>query len=175
MADTLDDRLARILPGGKGVWVPMDHGISGYPEAGLESMDSLVEAVISGGADAIVLHKGALSHHVDATGWGGFVCHVSASTAHGGARSQSKVSVATAEECWQRGAMALPGQVNLGDEAEPEMIRDMGALTTESFPLGLPVLGMVYPRGPNLNLSEGDETGGVAHACLLYTSPSPRD
>ena len=42
MADTLDDRLARILPGGKGVWVPMDHGISGYPEAGLESMDSLV-------------------------------------------------------------------------------------------------------------------------------------
>ena len=59
MADTLDDRLARILPGGKGVWVPMDHGISGYPETGLESMDSLVEAVISGGADAIVLHKGA--------------------------------------------------------------------------------------------------------------------
>ena len=55
MADTLDDRLARILPGGKGVWVPMDHGISGYPEAGLESMDSLVEAVISGGANAIVV------------------------------------------------------------------------------------------------------------------------
>ena len=167
MADTLDDRLARILPGGKGVWVPLDHGISGYPEAGLEGMDSLVEAVISGGADAIVLHKGALSHHVDATGWGGFVCHVSASTAHGGARSQSKVSVATAEECWQRGAMALSGQVNLGAEAEPEMIRDMGALTTESFPLGLPVLGMVYPRGPNLNLSEGDETGGAAHAARL--------
>ena len=130
-------------------------------------MDSVVEAAISGGADAIVLHKGALSHHVDATGWGGFVCHVSASTVHGGARSQSKGSVASAEECWQRGAMALSGQVNLGDEAEPEMIEALGALTTESFPLGLPVLGMVYPRGPNLKLADGDETGGIAHAARL--------
>ena len=145
----------------------MDHGISGYPEQGLENMDSVVDAVISGGADAIVLHKGALSHHVDATGWGGFVCHVSASTVHGGARSQTKVSVASAEECWQRGAMALSGQVNLGDEAEPEMIEALGTLTTESFPLGLPVLGMVYPRGPNLKLINGDETGGIAHAARL--------
>ena len=167
MEDTLEDRLARILPDGRGVWIPMDHGISGYPEQGLENMDSIVDAVISGGADAIVLHKGALSHHVDATGWGGFVCHISASTVHGGARSQSKVSVASAEECWQRGAMALSGQVNLGDEAEPEMIEALGALTTESFPLGLPVLGMVYPRGPNLKLVDGDETGGIAHAARL--------
>ena len=167
MADTLEDRLARILRGGRGVWVPMDHGASGYPEAGLGDMDCVVEAVISGGADAIVLHKGALSHHADATGWGGFVCHVSVSTVHGGTRSQSKVSVASAEECWQRGAMALSGQVNLGDESEPEMIEALGALTTESFPLGLPVLGMAYPRGPNLKLIEGDETGGIAHAARL--------
>ena len=88
MADTLEDRLDRILPDGKGVWIPMDHGASHYPEQGLEDMDSLVEKVISGGADAIVLHKGALTHHVDETGWHGFVCHVSASTTHGGKRDQ---------------------------------------------------------------------------------------
>jgi len=167
MADTLEDRLDRILPDGKGVWIPMDHGASHYPEQGLEDMDSLVEKVISGGADAIVLHKGALTHHVDETGWHGFVCHVSASTTHGGKRDQYKVTVATAEECWQRGAMGVSGQINLGDEAEPEMIAALGELTTESFPLGMPVLGMVYPRGPNLNLSEGDQTGGVAHAARL--------
>ena len=109
-------------------------------------MDSLVDAVISGGADAIVLHKGALSHHADATGWGGFVCHVSASTIHGGERSQSKVSVATAEECWQRGAMGVSGQVNLGSIYESEMIKSLGGLTSQAFPIGMPVLGMVYPR-----------------------------
>ncbi len=167
MADTLEDRLARILPRGKGVWVPLDHGISGYPEKGLESMDSLVDAVISGGADAIVLHKGALSHHADATGWDGFVCHVSASTIHGGERAQSKVSVATAEECWQRGSMGVSGQVNLGSIYESEMIKSLGKLTSQAFPLGMPVLGMVYPCGPNLIISEDDNTGGVAHAVRL--------
>ena len=167
MADTLEDRLARILPGGKGVWIPMDHGASNYPEQGLQDMDSVVQRVISGGADAIILHKGALTHHADTTGWHGFVCHVSASTVHGGVRDQHKVSVATAEECWQRGAMGVSGQVNLGDDAEIEMIESLGRLTTEAFPLALPVLGMMYPRGPNLKVSEGDSTNGVAHAARL--------
>jgi len=36
MTDNFEDRLARILPGGKGVWIPMDHGFGEYPEAGLE-------------------------------------------------------------------------------------------------------------------------------------------
>jgi len=164
MTDTFEDRLARILPGGKGVWIPMDHGVGEYPEAGLERMDSTVDSVIEGGADAIILHKGVLSQQADRTGWGGFVCHVSASTVHGGPRSQSKVSVANAEECWQRGAMGVSGQVNLGDEAEPEMISQLGTLTTEAFPLGMPVLGMIYPRGPNLKIADYDDTGGVAHA-----------
>ena len=55
MADDLDERLSRLLPRGKGLWIPMDHGISGYPEKGLENMDVLVESCISAGADAIVL------------------------------------------------------------------------------------------------------------------------
>ncbi|HIC50730.1 MAG: fructose-bisphosphate aldolase [Candidatus Thalassarchaeum betae] len=167
MADTLGDRLERILPGGRGVWIPMDHGVSGYPESGLERMDSVVDSAIEGGADAIVLHKGALSHQLGRTGWGSFVCHVSASTVHGGPRSKYKVSVASAEECWQRGAVGVSGQVNLGDEAEPEMISQLGNLTSEAFPLGVPVLGMVYPRGPNLKVADDDDTGGVAHAARI--------
>ena len=167
MADTLEDRLARILPGGRGVWIPMDHGASNYPEQGLQDMDSIVQSIIAGGADAIVLHKGALTHHADTTGWHGFVCHVSASTVHGGDRDQQKVSVATAEECWQRGAMGVSGQVNLGDDAETEMIESLGRLTTEAFPLAMPVLGMAYPRGPNLKISDTDSTNGVAHAARL--------
>ena len=113
------------------------------------------------------MHKGALTHHADELGWHGFVCHVSASTAHGGNRDQHKVNVATVEECWQRGAMGVSGQINLGDEAETEMIESLGRLTTEAFPLAIPVLGMVYPRGPNLRISEGDSTKGVAHAARL--------
>ncbi len=167
MSDTLEDRLARILPGGRGVWIPMDHGTSNYPEQGLQNMNSLIESIIAGGADAIVMQKGPLTYHADTTGWHGFVCHVSASTIHGGDRGQHKINVATAEECWQRGAMGVSGQVNLGDDAETEMIESLGRLTSEAFPLAMPVLGMVYPRGPNLKISDEDPTNGVAHAARI--------
>lgn len=167
MAETLFERLARLLPDGRGVWIPMDHGISGYPERGLELMDAVVDSCIAGGADAVVLQKGALSHHFERTGWNGFVCHVSVSTVHGGARAGEKVRVATADECLFRGASGCSAQVNLGDEAEPEMIAEMGELTGEAIALGMPVLGMVYPRGANLVVADDDSTGGVAHAARV--------
>ncbi|RJU87821.1 MAG: fructose-bisphosphate aldolase, partial [Candidatus Poseidoniales archaeon] len=58
MADALANRLETLLPGGRGVWVPMDHSASSFPENGLMDADSAVDAAIEGGADAIVLHKG---------------------------------------------------------------------------------------------------------------------
>ena len=87
MADVLAGRIEAILPGGRGVWIPMDHGASVFPEQGLEDTELAVVFAIEGGADAIVLHKGAVSHHSKRTGWGRFVCHLSASTVHGGNRS----------------------------------------------------------------------------------------
>lgn len=167
MSGSLAERLERLLPNGRGIWIPMDHGLSGYPEVGLDRMDTVIDSIIEGGADAIVCQKGVLSHQSSRTGWGGFVCHVSASTAHGGENSQSKVKIASASEALSRGAIGVSGQINLGDENEPEMILDMGELTTEAHELGIPVLGMVYPRGPNLVALPNDITGGVAHAARI--------
>jgi len=167
MASNLASRLSRLLPGGRGLWIPIDHGLSSYPVEGLENTDDVVNAVIAGGADAIVCQKGMLFHQRGRTKWDGFVCHVSASTVHGGDDAQTKVTVADPMECVHRGAMALSGQVNLGSKGEMEMIQNLGALTTAGFEIGMPVLGMVYPRGPNLVEIEGDDTGGVAHAARL--------
>jgi DhnA family fructose-bisphosphate aldolase class Ia len=167
MSGSLAERLERLLPKGRGIWIPMDHGLSGYPEDGLDRMDTVIDSIITSGADAIVCQKGVVSHQSSRTGWDGFVCHVSASTAHGGENSQSKVKIASAAEALSRGATGVSGQINLGDENEPEMILDMGELTTEAHELGIPVLGMVYPRGPNLIALPNDITGGVAHAARI--------
>ena len=167
MSGDLANRLHRLLPNGRGVWIPMDHGISGYPEEGLDRIDTVIDALISAGADAIVCQKGVLSHQRNRTDWDGFVCHVSVSTAHGGAKSQYKIKVATAQEAHSRGAMGVSGQINLGDMNESEMIVDMGRLTSEAHDIGMPVLGMVYPRGPNLVNLPNDITGGVAHAARV--------
>ena len=130
MADDLVESLSRLLPGGKGLWIPMDHGISGYPEKGLENMDVLVESCISAGADAIVLQKGVLTHQVQRTQWKNFVMHTSVSTVHGGERSGTKVLVGNAREALKRGASALSCQINLGDYMEYKMIESAGYLTS---------------------------------------------
>ena len=147
MTDLLASRLETILPNGRGVWVPMDHSASSFPEQGLLDFDKSVDAVIEGGADAIVMQKGPISHHSTRTSWGRFVCHASLSTIHGGDRSQDKVLVATPSEGLDRGAIAMSAQVNLGDPAEPEMIQRMARITTDSHEKSIPVLGMFYPRG----------------------------
>ncbi len=167
MADVLASRLETILPGGRGVWVPMDHSASSFPEHGLMDTDSAVDSAIEGGADAIVLQKGALTHHFSRTSWGRFVCHASMSTIHGGERSEDKILVATSSEGMVRGAIGMSAQVNLGDSAEPEMIQRMARITTESIAEGLPVMGMFYPRGKNMSFDESDPTKGVAHAARL--------
>lgn len=167
MGNTLEERLGRILPGGKGVWIPMDHGISGYPEKGLDNMDDIVGSCISAGADAIVLQKGVLSHQVRKTQWKNFVMHVSVSTIHGGERSGTKVLVGNANEALKRGASALSCQINLGDDKEYKMIESAGHLTSSAFEHNIPVLGMVYPRGPNMSSIEDDPTNGVAHAARV--------
>ena len=60
MTDLLESRLETILPNGRGVWVPMDHSASSFPEQGLLDSDKAVDAVIEGGADAIVMQKGPI-------------------------------------------------------------------------------------------------------------------
>ena len=41
-----------LLPGGKGVWIPIDHGVSDYPVDGLENLEKLIKDIAH--ADAIV-------------------------------------------------------------------------------------------------------------------------
>ena len=57
MSDGLAERLQRLLPNGRGVWIPMDHGLSGYPENGLDRMRPVIDSIINARADAIVCQK----------------------------------------------------------------------------------------------------------------------
>jgi fructose-bisphosphate aldolase / 2-amino-3,7-dideoxy-D-threo-hept-6-ulosonate synthase len=53
-------RMERIMDrvSGKTVIVPMDHGVTLGPMAGLTDMRQTINAVAAGGANAIVIHKG---------------------------------------------------------------------------------------------------------------------
>ena len=83
--------LQKILPNGRGVWIPIDHGVSDYPVEGLIEIESTIKSLISAGVDAIIAHKGIVSHYsnlcqnTDTN----MIIHLSASTRHGGTNSSN--------------------------------------------------------------------------------------
>ncbi len=158
-------RLGKLLPNGRGVWVPLDHGASHYPLSGLEDMASLYRSLGEGNADAVIAQKGVVSHFSTLSG-PPLVAHLSVSTIHGGERSDDKVVVGSVEEALSRGAIAVSVQVNVGSLHEAEMITRMGYVSEQCQRQGVPLLGMMYAKGANLQ-TEGDATNGVAHAVRL--------
>ena len=163
------ERLERLLPNGRGVWIPIDHGMSDYPTQGLEDTEGLIRDLVSAGVNAIVAQKGVVTHysHLCEGTNTNMVIHFSASTRHGGPDASRKVSVGEASEVESRGGFAASAQVNIGSDGEADMLEEMGQLTTDCHHLDLPVLGMIYARGPHLDIMEGDATNGVAHAARV--------
>ena len=152
--------LDKILPNGKGVWVPIDHGVTDFPCEGLSDIEQTVRDLIAGGVDVIVAHKGVVdrySHLCEGTSTS-MIAHLSASTRHGGKNSSNKVLVGDVDEALLRGAVGVSCQLNIGSKNEPKMLERMGHITREAYLNNVPVLGMIYVRGSNVDLIEGDST-----------------
>ncbi|KUO41686.1 MAG: fructose-bisphosphate aldolase [Hadesarchaea archaeon DG-33-1] len=145
--------------------VPMDHGLSMGPIAGLEDMTMIVNKVAEGGANAVILHKGIVrSGH---RGYGrdiGLILHLSGSTSLG-PDPLGKVPVATVEEAIKLGADAISVHINVGAPNEPEQLRSFGEVAEICAGWGMPLLAMMYPRGPKVK-SEHDPAM-VAHAARV--------
>ena len=151
---------------GRTVIVPMDHGVTDGPIAGLEKMDEIIRKVKEGGADAIIVHKGIFKLYREAIGDLPALIHISASTGMG--VSLKKVLVATAREVKNLGAAGVSVHLNIGNEYEPEMLRDLGVISRECEEEGLPLLAMMYPRGIiDGRIVHYNDPARVAHAARL--------
>ena len=94
------ERLNRLLPNQRGVWIPIDHGASDYPAPGLEDIEGLVRSLVDAGVNAIVAQKGLVSkyaHLCEGTATN-MVVHYSVSTRHAGPDMNNKVIVGHADE-----------------------------------------------------------------------------
>lgn len=145
-------RMERIINRntGKTVIVPMDHGISVGPIAGLTDMKTAIQQVSEGGANAIVEHKGLVSAGHRRRGRDiGLIIHLSASTSLS-VYPNAKTLVCSVEEAIKLGADAVSIHVNLGNGQEKEMLRDFGQVSYEARTWGMPLLAMIYPRGEKI-------------------------
>ncbi|KAB2951587.1 class I fructose-bisphosphate aldolase family protein [Heliorestis acidaminivorans] len=130
--------------------VPMDHGVTLGPVAGLIDIRTTTLQCFQGGADAVIVHKGLTKQlaTVVGVGYGEMILHLSASTSLG-VSSHRKEQVATVEEALRYGATAVSVHVNLGAPSEGAMLREMGQVAEQCERWGMPLLAMMYVRDGN--------------------------
>jgi fructose-bisphosphate aldolase/2-amino-3,7-dideoxy-D-threo-hept-6-ulosonate synthase len=144
------------------VIVPMDHGVTVGPVEGLVNMQEIINKLLLGGVDAVVLHRG-IAKHVD-TGNAGLIVHLSGMTRLG-PDPDNKVQVCSVEEAVRIGADAVSVHVNIGAEQEDKMLVKLGMVADDCDRYGVPLLAMMYPRGPKIQNQHAIDL--VAHAARL--------
>ena len=135
---------------GKIVIVPMDHGVSVGPIKGLVDMSKTVDMVAEGGANAVIGHialprYGHRHYGKDI----GLILHLSASSTLS-PKPNKKVLVNTIENALRMGADGVSVHINIGDDDEAEMLRDLGRIAVECSYWGMPLVAMMYPRGSKI-------------------------
>ncbi len=145
-------RLERIMNRNtnRTIIVPMDHGVTVGPISGLVDLKSTIDSIVEGGANAIILHKGIISHAHRGRGKDvGLIVHLSGSTTLG-IDPNAKVEVCSVEEAIQLGADAVSIHVNLGANTEGEMLKHFGKVARECLHWGMPLIAMMYTRGEKI-------------------------
>ncbi len=136
---------------GRAIIVPMDHGVTVGPIAGLEDMAKTVDSVVNGGANAVLMHKGIVG--CGHRGYGkdaGLIIHLSTGTTSLGADPNIKKLVTTVEQAVKMGADAVSVHVNVGANGEADMLQDLGMVAEVADEWGMPLLAMMYPRGHDI-------------------------
>ena len=159
-------RLDRIGTDDTYVIVPMDHGITMGAVKGLKDIESTIDAVTRGGADAVLTQRGIADRvHPNKNG-AGYIVHLNGSTSIGPDENDKRMT-GTVEDAIRAGADAVSFHINVGSEYEPEQIEDLSRLTTDAAEYGLPVLAMAYARGPEIDPDADDYNVATGHAVRL--------
>jgi len=163
MTAGLSARLERISTNDRYLIVPMDHGLTMGAVDGLVDIESTIDGVTSGGADAVLTQKGIAPRVHEHKNDAGYIVHANGSTTIGPDESDKRVT-ATAEDAVRAGADAVSFHINVGSDHEPDQLEELSELTADADRLGLPVLAMAYARGPGVDEADPEALG---HAVRL--------
>lgn len=167
-------RLGRLGATGRSrsLVVPMDHTFSSGTLGAADHTLETVRLLADSGVDAVVLHRGRV-RYADPSAFErmALVVHLSGSTDLA-LDVHAKTLVSGVEEALRCGADAVSVHVNVGSETEREQLADFGRVGAECERLGVPLLAMMYARGPGFArpdpaVPEPLGTGVLAHLAAL--------
>jgi predicted phospho-2-dehydro-3-deoxyheptonate aldolase len=140
----------------------MDHGVTIGPIQGITNMQQIVNQLVKGGVDAVLVHKG-IAKIVDTTNTGLIVMLSGMSNLS--PNINGKVQVCSVQEAIRVGADAVSVHVNVGAQDEDKMLQNLGKVSDECDIYGIPLLAMMYPRGPKIQNEHAPDV--VAHAARI--------
>ena len=168
MSTGIAARLERIGTDGRYLIVPMDHGLTLGAVRGLADIESTIDAVTRGGADAVLTQKGIAPRVQESKNGAGYIVHLNGSTSLGPDEKDKRLT-GTVEDAIRVGADAVSFHINVGSEYEREQLAQLAALTSNATSYGMPVLAMTYARGHDVR-DKSDPEGfaeDLAHAVRL--------
>ena len=145
--------------------VPLDHTVGAGPLRRDGDLDALTAQLAEHGADAVVLHKGAARRVRPARFRDlSLVVQLNASTRMA-PDPDAKYPVATVEEALRLGAHAVSVHVNVASCTEDAQIAHLAAVAEACDRWSVPLLAMMYVRGPSVRDPRDPEL--VAHAVTI--------
>jgi predicted phospho-2-dehydro-3-deoxyheptonate aldolase len=156
-------RLKRILgDDNRTVLVPMDHGVTVGPITGIIDMQDIVDKLLIGGVDAVLVNRG-IARSIEA-GNAGLIVHLCGSSRHC-LDPHSKTQFCSVKDAIRLGADAVSVHINMGAEKEDRMLTILGNVACKCDDYGMPLLAMMYPRGPSIKDQHALDV--VAHAARI--------
>ncbi|RSM46484.1 2-amino-4,5-dihydroxy-6-one-heptanoic acid-7-phosphate synthase [Actinoplanes sp. ATCC 53533] len=147
--------------------VPLDHAIGAGPLTAGRDLDSLVAEIADNGADAVVLHKGALRRvHPRRFRQMSLILQLNAGTSLA-SDPDAKYPVATVAEALRLGAHAVSVHVNAASLTEDRQVAHLASVAGACDRWGVPLLAMMYVRGPDV--VDGTAPALVTHAVAIAT------
>jgi fructose-bisphosphate aldolase/2-amino-3,7-dideoxy-D-threo-hept-6-ulosonate synthase len=144
------------------VIVPMDHGVTIGPIQGITNMQTITDKLVKGNVDAILVHKG-IAKRIEVDGAGLIVMLSGMSNLS--PNVNGKVQVCSVQEAIRVGADAVSVHVNVGAQDEDKMLENLGRVSDECDVYGIPLLAMMYPRGPKIPNEHAPDV--IAHAARI--------
>lgn len=147
-------RLQHIFrPDGKATIVAMDHGSDSGPVAGLENPAKTIEAVIAGGADAILTTLGIAKKFGTLIGSKGLIVRLDfpgTILASGGHDAKHDCELlGSVEEAVRIGADAVIITAGPGPGVERKTMANLAKVAEDCTKYGMPLVGEMYPGGFN--------------------------
>lgn len=163
-------RLSRISnpATGRSLIVPMDHSVTIGPLGSVDHTAGVLQAISKAGADAVVLHRGRVRHATAGSfAEMGLIVHLSAGTMRS-IDTDAKILVGGVEDAMRVGADAVSVHVNVGSTTEGQQLADFWSVSRECDQLGVPLLAMVYGRGP-LRPAGPADAAEISHLAAIAT------